>query len=66
MSNLKENKGRSIAGGFGVILFYFFSRYWFSGIKPEGIMGNGMYLIISFVLIQGSVCLGEKYIDKNK
>jgi hypothetical protein len=66
MNHLKENKGRAIAGSLGVILFYFFSRYWFSGIKPEGIMGNAVYLLTSVVLIQGSVCLGEKYIDKKK
>ena len=66
MTNLKENKGKAIAGGLGLILFCFFSRYWFSGIKPAGATANAMYLIISFVLLQGSVCLGEKYIDKKK
>jgi len=66
MGNLRENKGRALAAGLGVILFYFFSRYWFSGVKPTGIMGNTLYLIISFVLMEGSRCLGEKYIDKKK
>lgn len=64
MDKLKKNKGRFIAAVLGVIISYFFSIYWFSDVKPIGNMYKIIHVIIICILIEGSACIGEKYIDK--
>ena len=64
--SLKDKKGRFIAAILGVIISYFFSIYWFSDVRPIGNMYKIIYVLIICILIEGSACIGEKYIDNKK
>lgn len=66
MDNLKKNKGQLIAAVLGILISYLFSIYWLSDVKPTGALYKVLYIVIICILIQGSACIGEKYIDKKK
>lgn len=64
MEKLKKNKGRVAAAVLGVIISYFFSIYWLSDVSPSSVMYKLVYVIIICILLEGSACIGEKYIDR--
>ena len=66
MSNLKNNMGQSIGTIFGIIISYFFSSYLLADVKPTGGIYKFGFAIIIYILIQGSACIGEKYLNKKK
>ena len=66
MDNLKNNKGRLIAAVSGVVIAYFFSGYWLSAVRPTDVPYKILYIVIICILIEGSACIGEKYIDRKK
>lgn len=66
MENLKKNIGQLICAVLGIAIAYIFGTYWFSDIKPTGILYKVLYAVIVFILIQGSALIGAKYIDRRK
>lgn len=66
MDNLKNNKGQLIGAVLGIAIAYFFGNYWFSDVKPTGILYKFLYALIIYILIQGSALIGGKYIDKKQ
>ena len=66
MEKLKENKGHLFGAIVGMVLAYGLSDYLLSDIKPTGAIYKIGYAMIVYVLLQGSIFIGERYIDKKK
>jgi hypothetical protein len=66
IDNLKKNKGQLIGAVLGVSVVYFFGTYWFSDTKPTGISYKLFYAVIVYILIEGSILIGAKYIDRGR